>query len=129
MINRRIIVVEDDTDEIELLQHTFDRLNFHQVEFYPDAYSVLTHLKNTDKNMLPGLIVSDYHMPKINGFSLATFLKKHDDYGAIKIIVMSEQMPQNEEHRLLKAGVSMVLKKPTSVQDYRDFVAELISLV
>ena len=129
MLAKRIIVVEDDREEIELLQETFSTLNFQEVAFFHDAYTVLSHLKSIDKTMLPRLIVSDYHLPSINGFSLATFLKKHEDYAAIKVVVMSEHIPQNEEHRLLKAGVSLVLQKPGSEEEYRNFVNKLISCI
>ncbi|MCW3080001.1 response regulator [Segetibacter sp.] len=124
----KIIVVEDNIEDVEIIKYAFNQLKYDLVDFCPDAYALINHLKKLDKNHMPKLAVVDYNLPSLNGFSIATFLKSQKDYSSITVVVMSGVIPQNEEYRLLKAGVAKVYEKPTSLNDYVKVVSELISL-
>jgi CheY-like chemotaxis protein len=64
-----IIVIEDDSDDRELLDETFKKLNYpNQVIFFKDGLKALDFIEKTETK--PFLILSDVNMPVINGFEL-----------------------------------------------------------
>jgi CheY-like chemotaxis protein len=64
-----IIVIEDDTDDQELLVEIFKELNYNnEIIYFGDGSKALEYLIKTDVH--PFLILSDINMPKMNGFEL-----------------------------------------------------------
>jgi CheY-like chemotaxis protein len=64
-----IIIIEDDSDDQEILLEIFDKLGYvNEIVFFHDGNKALDYLNNTD--VKPFLILSDVNMPKINGFEL-----------------------------------------------------------
>jgi CheY-like chemotaxis protein len=64
-----IIIIEDDSDDQEILLEIFDKLGYvNEIVFFHDGDKALEYLNNTDNK--PFLILSDVNMPKVNGFEL-----------------------------------------------------------
>lgn len=69
-----IIIIEDDTDDQEVLSEIFQKLNYpNKVLFFTDGEKALRHINESED--LPFLILSDINMPKLNGFDLRQKLK------------------------------------------------------
>jgi len=67
--NGPIIVIEDDSDDQEMLKEIFERLGYeNKIVFFEDGNAALDYLNQTDT--VPFLVLSDVNMPKINGFEL-----------------------------------------------------------
>ena len=74
--NGPVIIIEDDTDDQELLEEVFAKLNYgNKVMYFSDGVEALEYLNRTD--VIPFLILSDIKMPKLNGFELRS--KIHTD--------------------------------------------------
>lgn len=74
--NGPVIIIEDDTDDQELLGEVFAKLNYgNKVMYFSDGVEALEYLNRTD--VIPFLILSDINMPKLNGFELRS--KIHTD--------------------------------------------------
>src|SRR4051812_7281923 len=64
-----IIVIEDDTEDQELLSDAFQDLNYpNKIIFFSDGNKALEFIEKTD--VKPFLILSDVNMPTVNGFEL-----------------------------------------------------------
>ncbi len=67
--NGPIIVIEDDSDDQELLKDIFNNLDYkNPVIYFSDGEDALKYL--TETKMKPFLILSDINMPKLSGFEL-----------------------------------------------------------
>jgi CheY-like chemotaxis protein len=65
----QIIVIEDDTDDQELLAEVFKELNYsNEIVFFQNGEEALEYLQ--DEKIYPFLILADINMPKLNGFEL-----------------------------------------------------------
>jgi CheY-like chemotaxis protein len=65
-----ILVIEDDSDDQELLQYVFQKLNYpNEIIFFPDGQEALDFL-NSNTHITPFLILSDINLPKLDGFEL-----------------------------------------------------------
>lgn len=64
-----IIIIEDDTDDQELLEDAFRELNYNnEIIFFGDGESALEFLISSEAE--PFIIFSDINMPKLNGVEL-----------------------------------------------------------
>ena len=67
--NGPIVVIEDDSDDQEILIEVFKKLNYsNEIIFFVESEEALNYLNRTD--ISPFLILSDINMPKLDGFAL-----------------------------------------------------------
>lgn len=67
--NGPVIVIEDDSDDQEILRRVFKKLNYsNEVIFFDEGLEALEFISTQDIN--PFLILSDINMPKLDGFKL-----------------------------------------------------------
>ena len=73
-----IIVIEDDSDDQELLNEVFKVLDFkNEITFFGDGEQALDYLLKTE--IEPFLIMSDINMPKLNGLELREKIDTNED--------------------------------------------------
>ena len=73
-----IIVIEDDSDDQELLNEVFKVLDFkNEVTFFGDGEQALDYLLKSE--IEPFLIMSDINMPKLNGLELREKIDTNED--------------------------------------------------
>jgi CheY-like chemotaxis protein len=121
-----ILIIDDDQEDIEFITEAFGEINNITVLYFKNALQVLGHLKKLDEDSLPNLIVTDYKMPGLDGFSFVSYLKRHHLYSRIKVLGLTSGMTDFERDRLTTAGVSKIFIKPTSVDEYATLARELV---
>jgi len=117
-----LLVVEDNTEVLQLLVHTFE----HQ-------YQMLT-AANGDEGVsqavqhIPDLIISDVMMPLKDGVELTTTLKSDERPSHIPIILLTAKA--SEEHQLqgVQSGADDYITKPFSTKLLQAKVSSLINL-
>lgn len=73
-----IIILEDDSDEQELLADAFQNLEVkNELKFFIDGQSLIDYLKTTSDQ--PFLILSDVNVPLLNGLEAKAYIN-NDDY-------------------------------------------------
>lgn len=73
-----IIIIEDDTDDQDILSEIFNELNYtNQIVFFGDSQQALDYLIDTDTE--PFLVLSDINMPKLNGIELREKVHNNED--------------------------------------------------
>ena len=73
-----IIIIEDDTDDQDILSEIFNELNYtNQIVFFSDSQQALDYLIDTDTE--PFLVLSDINMPKLNGIELREKVHNNED--------------------------------------------------
>lgn len=72
--NGPIIIIEDDTDDQDMLKEVFGKLPYtNELFFFPDGQKALDFLNASD--VIPFLILSDINLPKLDGFALRSKIK------------------------------------------------------
>ena len=72
--NGPIIIIEDDSDDQELLAEVFNKLNYgNKIIFFSDGEKALEYLNTSPER--PFLILSDINLPKLDGIALRRKLK------------------------------------------------------
>jgi CheY-like chemotaxis protein len=110
MANPRILLVEDDDDNLGLVTFLLQRHN----------YDVLTARNGKEavrlaQEQLPDLIILDMNLPELDGWSAAKLLKGAPQTQSIPIIALTAQALPGDRRRALDAGCDGYIAKPMNV--------------
>ena len=117
---KRIILVEDDADDIELFE-TF-LANREDIELLPPVHNgieLINYLQNiVDGNQLPDLIVLDQNMPLMSGKETLKVLKSSELLSKIPAVIYSTYTDSSLIVDCKKLGADMVAVKPIDEEGY-----------
>lgn len=121
-----ILLIDD--DEIE-------RMKFKQVSKKTEFISTFFEAKNGEnaitllKNTQPSfdLIVTDLHMPIMNGFEFLKKLKKNRKFKNIPVVVMSSSQDDKDLKKCFNIGISGYFTKSLKSSEYISNVVSLLN--
>jgi len=121
---RRILVVDDDPEIVELFVDVLERDGRFDVKTASSGYDagVITHEFN------PDLVILDYMLPDVNGNIVCQTIRQNPNFEHIKIIIVSGVVNQEEINDLLKAGADEFVKKPFNIEKLIQRVGELLEV-
>jgi len=113
-----ILIVEDDPDSRELVERLLDRegLAYQSACNGQDALDKLNEIS-------PSLILLDLMMPEMDGFELLQYLRMHETWVDIPVIVLTAKNLTPEETGVLATQTKYVLAKAGFDQD--NFIQEV----
>jgi two-component system chemotaxis response regulator CheY len=115
----RILYAEDLRDLREVARIALTR-DGHSIECVADGELALAKIKAAPHSL--DLLITDHHMPKMNGLELVTALGAEPFAG--KIIVFSSELSPAIGAAYLKLGVDRILPKPIFPSELRQVLAE-----
>ena len=95
----------------------------HTVETAEDGAVALERLGN-DLNAFD-LLITDHHMPRLNGLDLVRCVRKTAFAG--RIIVFSSELSEEVNQQYRQLGVDLILPKPIFPVTFREMLRELYS--
>jgi CheY-like chemotaxis protein len=116
----RILYAEDLRDLREVARIALTR-DGHSIECVPDGVLALERIKAAPNSL--DLLITDHHMPKMNGLELVTALGAEPFAG--KIIVFSSELSPAIGAAYLQLGVDRILPKPIFPSELRQVLAEV----
>ena len=112
LMDKRILVVEDDPDSREVLQLFLEQsgASVASVESAKAAYELLT----SNPKSLPDLIISDLAMPDEDGYSLLLRIRSMpaDRGGTIPAIALSAFTTVESKQKAIESGFQLYATKP-----------------
>ncbi len=113
----RILLVEDEPLNIELLQLALNNYNFvNQIDFLEDGEQALHYLLGREGNPpaapLPDLVLLDLKLPKINGLQVLQELRNHPQTQDLAVIVLVAAPEEYDRNGFSALGVNSYLVKP-----------------
>ncbi|MCA9297757.1 MAG: response regulator, partial [Phycisphaerales bacterium] len=110
---KRILVVDDDPQILELFMDILDRDGRFDVKTASSGYDAGLFTES----FRPHLIILDYMLPDINGNIVCERLRENPDHVDTIVICVSGVVNQIEIDSLLEAGANAFIKKPFDVND------------
>jgi DNA-binding response OmpR family regulator len=107
-----IAVIDDEPDILELLSVQLGQAGFRTKEFL-DAHRFLASL-GTDT---PDLIILDLMLPDTDGLEICRFLKNHERYASIPIIMLTARSGETDKVLGLELGADDYVTKPFSPRE------------
>lgn len=116
-----ILIADDDSDDRMLIEDAFEESRLsNPLAFVEDGEQLLAYLRREGpyaehKNKpLPGLIVLDLNMPKMDGRTALAHLKKDPALCRIPVIVLTTSQAEEDILKTYGLGVSSFISKPVT---------------
>ena len=127
-----ILYAEDDDNYAELLVCTLKQAGFeHVVHHVSDGGEAMSYLKGEGKYSdrtkfpIPGVILADLKMPRVNGFELLDWVRRQSPFPHLPVIVLTLSEVLKDVKSAYSLGANSFLVKPPNVEDLKDLVKML----
>ena len=119
---KKILIVEDNLDMRELL-HLYLKSDGFTIVTAGDGREGLYMARAED----PDLILTDIHMPDLDGIEMVKQLRTQKKFKETPIIVLTA-FGHEERDRAIRAGANRAVDKPTDLESLVNDVNELLEL-
>ena len=116
-----ILVVDDDPLVTQLIVDTLTREGY-RLDSAPNGVAALEKIQHQRYD----LILSDLHMPQLNGVGLYLTLTQRLDRLSEKIIFVTGSAGSSELHRFLKETGLPVLREPFTLAELQQLVRQVL---
>lgn len=124
-----ILIADDDPDDRLLIGDAFRESNFqHPISFVEDGEELLEYLRAEGRfagRRLPGLILLDLNMPRMDGRTALMHMKADRSFRRIPVIVLTTSRAEDDIQRTYDLGVSAYMPKPDSYRGILELVQSL----
>jgi two-component system cell cycle response regulator DivK len=119
MSKGRILIVEDNMDNYELVRFILERAGY-------DVFLAVNGRDGVDAARLqqPNMILMDLSMPEMDGWIAAEKLKSNDATKSIPLYALTAHTLPSERKRALEAGCDGYVSKPIHMQNFLDVINE-----
>jgi CheY-like chemotaxis protein len=109
--NQRVLVVEDNRDNMILIVDVLESLDYDVIQAEDGERGV--SLANSER---PDLILMDLSLPKMDGWEATRTIKANDELKQIPIIALTAHAMVGDRERALEAGCDDYMTKPINLQ-------------
>ena len=101
----KILMIDDDEDDVEILANAFLQIGMTAVHHVKTAMQAFMYLKTTEHECLPKLIITDNFLPGFSGKEFLADSKTMEKYKNIPVIVLSTSKTDDEIEEYKKIGI------------------------
>jgi DNA-binding response OmpR family regulator len=122
LMRRKILVVEDDPDQLEAIRGNLKNAGF-AIDTASDGVDALIKTRS----VLPDLIVLDLMLPQLNGLDICKTLRENAATASIPVIMLTGMDSQLTRLAGFEAGINVFLAKPYHPEELVSKVEELLA--
>jgi two-component system, cell cycle response regulator DivK len=112
MSSSRILVVEDNRDNMTLITDILESLNYTVIHAYDGQNGV-----QLAQSELPNLILMDLSLPIMDGWTATREIKRNEQLKHIPVIALTAHAMSGDRERAIDAGCDDYVSKPINVPD------------
>ncbi|MGD0884262.1 MAG: response regulator [Thermodesulfovibrionales bacterium] len=126
-----ILLVEDNPDDVELTVRALKRNNIaNPLEVVRDGQKALDYLFYTGKystvtHSLPGLILLDLKLPKVDGIEVLRKIKGDRTRKLIPVVVLTSSKEERDVVESYDLGVNSYIRKPVDFDQFVEIVKQI----
>lgn len=126
----RILLVEDDPNDVELIQLALERYNFvNQLDVVTDGEQALNYLHGRGEeppiHPLPRLVLLDLKLPKVDGIQVLQAIRNHPRTQKLIVVVMTSSAENQDLTGCYELGVNSYIVKPLEFQQFIDVARQV----
>jgi two-component system response regulator len=124
----RILLVEDNPNDIEITRRALERGQVkNELTIARDGQEALDILfdRTEGDGSLPGLILLDLNLPKVDGREVLARVKTHPQLKRIPVIVLTTSTREEDIVRTYDLGVNTFISKPVRFEDFIKVVSAI----
>lgn len=118
----RILLVEDDPNDVELIQLAFRNHSLvNQIDLVTDGEQALQYLLGHNELLprpLPRFVLLDLKLPKISGIRVLQTLRSHPRTQRLIVVVMTSSQEDSDLITCYDLGVNSYVVKPLDFQQF-----------
>ncbi len=121
---RKVLIVDDDEELVELLSDVFEKDGRFDVKTANNGFDAGMQVRE----FRPDLVVLDVMLPDINGKEVCQRIRSDETLEAVKIICISGMVEQDKVAELRMAGANDFMHKPFNVDRLLDRACDLLDI-
>ena len=132
MPNRTILLVEDNADDEELTIRALKKNNVtNSLVVARDGVEALDYIFGTgaydgrDTALLPGLVLLDLKLPKIDGLEVLRRIRAHERTRRMPVTVLTSSKEEQDVIRSYDLGANSYIRKPVDFAQFTEAVRQL----
>lgn len=129
MIPIHILLVEDNEGDIMLTREALSEGRvLNRVSVAKDGKEALDFLNKTGKFVevdSPDLVLLDVNLPKKNGHEVLEYIKTHESFKQIPVIMLTTSSSINDINKSYKHFANCYITKPVEVNDFMSAVGKI----
>ena len=134
MQNKKILLVDDNADDILLVTRAFRKLTFVQeLIVASDGVEALTYLFGDKRGgdalkmeELPSLVLLDIKMPRINGLDVLREIRADEKTKTIPVVIFTSSCEESDIFASRKLGANNYIQKPVNYSDFIEAIRQLV---
>jgi len=125
-----ILMADDDHDDRMLMKEALSESNLvNSLKFVEDGAELLDYLyqkgKFASNSTLPGLILLDLNMPKLDGRDALKLIKSDPDLKKIPVIVLTTSRDEGDIAKAYELGANSFITKPSRYIDLLQVTSQI----
>jgi CheY-like chemotaxis protein len=125
--NIRILLIEDDQDDIELLQEALKENNvMADFDILMQGNKIVGWLE--ESRAVPDVAIMDLNLPKLHGREVLTLIKGHEKYRNVPVMVLTTSSQPEEKEYCLSKGAEEFLTKPSTTEGFMEMVKTILKM-
>lgn len=121
---RPILITDDDSDDVFLLQHRLRKAGVpNPILTFRDGEELLNYFAQADLKARPLLLLLDLKMPMVDGFDTLAALRVERNLRNLPVAVITSSIRALDRDRTMDAGATEFFEKFPSDTDLADVVA------
>ena len=121
MPGNRVLVVEDNTDNLELVRFLLERAGYQVLDAHNGAQGM-----EVARRELPDLILMDLSLPDVDGWTAGRELKADPKTAHIPMLALTAHTLPGDRKRAIDSGFDGYLSKPLNVAGFAENIARAI---
>ncbi|HKD38383.1 MAG TPA: ATP-binding protein, partial [Pirellulales bacterium] len=113
---RRVLVVDDQAGQAQVLAKLFTKLWGHDVDVAHDASSALESIQRR----IPEVVLMDIGLPGTDGYELARQVRSQPEFQGMLLVALTGYGQEEDQRRSQEAGFDLHLIKPPSVTSLKE---------
>ncbi len=119
----RILLVEDDPNDVKLIKLALSEYNFvNTMDVAEDGEEALEYLHGKNGSPptkpLPRLVLLDLKLPKVNGTRVLKEIRHHERTRQLSVVVMTSSAEDRDLATCYELGVNSYIVKPLDFQQF-----------
>jgi len=125
MENKKILLVEDNPDDVELTLRAFRKVNLaNDVDVVSDGEEALKYLDG-HKDVLPVVVLLDLKLPKVEGLEVLKRLRAAEATRLLPVVIMTSSREESDLITSYRLGANSYIRKPVNFEQFVDSVRTL----
>lgn len=132
MHEKTIMLVEDDSDDIVLLQRAFKKCCMEsKMVVARDGIEALEYLfgKREDsgqyKAALPAVVLLDVKMPRMDGLETLKQIRSHSRTAHLPVVMLTSSDEERDKIQSYELGANSYIRKPVDFDEFKDVMQHL----